>query len=49
MNLVSLEYTAEWNIAMENILKKKELKLKKIKMKIFNFLSKITTDFSCKF
>ena len=35
--------TVEWNI-MENILEKKEeLKLKKMKMKVFNFLCKIAT------
>ena len=42
-----LKDTAEWNSKKGNILeKKKELILKKVKMKIFNFLFKIAT--ACK-
>ena len=33
----------EWNNEMENILEKRRIKIEKIKMKMFNFLSKIAT------
>ena len=36
---------AEWNIKVENI-EKRRIKVEKIKMRIFNFLSKLAT--SCK-
>ena len=36
----------KWNITVKNILGSKKLKLKKMKTKIFNFLSRIAT--ACK-
>ena len=38
---------AKWNITLENFGNKGELKLKKMKIKILNFLCKIAAD--CKF
>ena len=41
------KWMAKWNITLENFGNKGELKLKKMKIKILNFLCKIAAD--CKF
>ena len=49
MNLEPLEYHGRVEYYSRKYFEKKDLTLKKIRMEIFNFLCKVTTDISCKF